>query len=168
MCFSHKWKATPKTPYNLPKERLSGVAPANQTKERSVHELFRRGIPEQKFEMWIVLAFLRKTTRIHKNGRNSWTFRFGPFFGLVYRGDSWVWLGVFSKSSPIKHADRESILTILDVILTESQNTMRQNIHWNHNVSIVCSNVGWELTLHVDQELAVFRWKCGLGINPKE
>ena len=25
----------------------------------------------------------------HKNGRNSWAFRFGPFFGLVCRGDSW-------------------------------------------------------------------------------
>ena len=24
-----------------------------------------------------------------KGGRNSWTFRFGPFFGLVCQGDSW-------------------------------------------------------------------------------
>ena len=39
--------------------------------------------------MWIVLVFLRKNTTIHRNGRNSWTFRFGPFFGLVCRGDSW-------------------------------------------------------------------------------
>ena len=63
--------------------------PANQTKERSVHELFA-GAFRNKSSMWIVLVFLRKNTRIHKNGRNSWTFRFGPFFGLVCRGDSWV------------------------------------------------------------------------------
>ena len=31
----------------------------------------------------------RKNTRIHKNGRYSWTLRFGPCFGLVCRGDSW-------------------------------------------------------------------------------
>ena len=68
--------------------KLSGVAPANQTKERSVHELFA-GAFRNKSSMWIVLVFLRKNTRIHKNGRNSWTFRFGPFFGLVCRGDSW-------------------------------------------------------------------------------
>ena len=68
----------------------SGVAPANQTKERSVHEL-RRGIPEQKFEMWIVLVFLRKNTRkfSQKWAKFIWIFRFGPFFGLVCRGDSW-------------------------------------------------------------------------------
>ena len=66
----------------------SGVAPANQTKERSVHELFA-GAFRNKSSMWIVLVFLRKNTRIHKNGRNSWTFRFGPFFGLVCRGDFW-------------------------------------------------------------------------------
>ena len=66
----------------------SGVAPANQTKERSVHEFFA-GAFRNKNSMWIVLVFLRKNTRIHKNGRNSWTFRFGPCFGLVCQGDSW-------------------------------------------------------------------------------
>ena len=71
-----------------PKASHSGVASANQRKASSW--TFPGGIPEQKFEMWIVLVFLRKNTRIHKNGRNSWTFRFGPFFGLVCRGDSWV------------------------------------------------------------------------------
>ena len=35
------------------------------------------------------LVLPRKSTRIHKNGRNSWTFCFGPFYGLVCRGDSW-------------------------------------------------------------------------------
>ena len=68
--------------------KKSGVAPANQTKERSVHELFA-GAFRNKSSMWTVLVFLRKNTRIHKNGRNSWTFRFGPFFGLVCRGNSW-------------------------------------------------------------------------------
>ena len=141
----------------------SGVAPANQTKERSVHELFagafrnKSSIRESclfsqgkpcreehsmdqcrsrlklsenferhwsirisgeihmdqslvhtfswgnshgpmvlkvllKFPPTLVLVhgwlFPRKTTRIHKNGRNSCTFRFGPFFGLVCRDDS--------------------------------------------------------------------------------
>ena len=68
---------------------VSGVALANQTKERSVHELFA-GAFRNKSSMWIVLVFQRKNTRIHKNGRNSWTFRFGPFFGLVCRGDFWM------------------------------------------------------------------------------
>ena len=49
----------------------------NQRKASSC--IFYGGIPEQKFDMWIVLVFPRKTTRIHKSGRNSWTFRFGPF-----------------------------------------------------------------------------------------
>ena len=69
--------------------RCSGVTPANQTKERPVHELFA-GAFRNKNSMWIVLVFPRKNTRIHKNGRNSWTFRFCPFFGLVCRGDSWM------------------------------------------------------------------------------
>ena len=67
----------------------SWVAPANQTKERPVHELFP-GAFRNKSSMWIALVFPRKNTRIHKNGRNSWTFCFGPFFGLVCRGDSWT------------------------------------------------------------------------------
>ena len=98
------------------KPLFSGVAgKPNQRKISSW--TFRRGIPEQKFEIWIVLLFLRKN-RIHKNGRNSWTFRFGPFFGLVCWGDSWflslswmfLWSGVrtrvvfkkggFSRCSP--------------------------------------------------------------------
>ena len=48
----------------------SRVAPANQAKGRSVHELFA-GAFRNKSSMWIVLVFLRKITRIHKNGRNS-------------------------------------------------------------------------------------------------
>ena len=43
----------------------SGVTPANQTKERSVHEFFT-GAFRNKSSMWIVLVFLRKNTRIHK------------------------------------------------------------------------------------------------------
>ena len=65
----------------------SGVATANQTKGRPVHELFP-GASWNKSSMWIALVFPRKNTRIHKNGRNSWTFRIGPFFGLVCRGHS--------------------------------------------------------------------------------
>ena len=81
MLHNYDWN-TPCNPWQemaSKKRLLLGVAPANQTKERSVH----------KSSMWIVRVFLRKNTRIHKNGRNSWTFRFGPFFGLVCRGDSW-------------------------------------------------------------------------------
>ena len=76
---------------------VSGVAPANQTKERSVHELFA-GAFRNKNSMWIELVFLRKNTRIHKNGRNSWTFRFGPFFGLVCRGDSWLYFAIWNAA----------------------------------------------------------------------
>ena len=53
----------------LPRVR-SGLGKPNQRKVSSW--TFRRGISEQK------------------NGRNSWTFRFAPFFGLVCRGDSWA------------------------------------------------------------------------------
>ena len=67
-------------------EIRSGPGKPNQKK--SVHELFA-GAFRNKSSMWTVLVFLRKNTRIHKNRRNSWTFRFGPFFGLVCRGDSW-------------------------------------------------------------------------------
>ena len=70
-------------------EDVSGVTPANQTKDRSVHELFAAAF-RNKSSMWIVLVFPQeKHQKIHKKGRNSWTFRFGPFFGLVGRGDSW-------------------------------------------------------------------------------
>ena len=66
----------------------SGVAPANQTKERSVSWTFHRGIPEQKFNVNRA-CFPKEKHRIHKNGRTSWTFRFGPLFGLVCWRDSW-------------------------------------------------------------------------------
>ena len=73
---------------NMPIFIRSGPGPlANQTKGRSVHELLT-GAFQNKSSMWIVLVFLRKNNRIHKNGRNSWTFRFGTFFGLVCQGDS--------------------------------------------------------------------------------
>ena len=50
---------------------------------------FPQGHPGTKVRyVSFVLVFLRKNARIHKNGRNSWTFRFGPFFGLVCRGDA--------------------------------------------------------------------------------
>ena len=60
-----------------------------QTEPKKGHELFT-GAFRKKSSMWIVLVFIRRNTRIHKNGRDSWTFRFGPFFGLVCRGDSWL------------------------------------------------------------------------------
>ena len=60
------------------------------TSKITVHELFTRAF-QNKCSMWIVLVFPRKTSRIHKNGRNSRTFpRFAPFFGLVCRADSWI------------------------------------------------------------------------------
>ena len=53
---------------------FSGVAPANQTKKKSRSWTFRRGIPEQKFDMWTVLVFLRKKTPefTQKWARNSY------------------------------------------------------------------------------------------------
>ena len=69
-----------------PKMVRSGPGKPNQRKVSSW--TFRRGIPEQKFNVNRA-CFLSKNIRIHKNERNSWTFRFGAFFGLVCRGDSW-------------------------------------------------------------------------------
>ena len=77
----------------------SGVVPANQTKKRSVHELFA-GANLSQNSMWIVLVFPRKNTRIRKKGWNSWTFRFGPFCGLVCRENSWVQMGGVPRALP--------------------------------------------------------------------
>ena len=63
-----------------------------QTKERPVHELFPGAFRNKTFN--VNRACLPKEK--HKNGRNSWTFCFGPFFGSVCRGDSW-----FSKVVPL-------------------------------------------------------------------
>ena len=73
----------------VPALKGKGVTPANQTKERSVHELFAGAFRNKSSRCESCLFSQGKNTRIHKNGRNSWTFRFGPFFGLVCRGDSW-------------------------------------------------------------------------------
>ena len=69
-------------------ENENVISEPNQRKVTSW--TFCRGIPEQKFEMWIVLVFQRKTPEFtQKWAKFIWTFRFGPFFGLVCRGDSW-------------------------------------------------------------------------------
>ena len=75
----------------------SGVAPANQT-QKSQFMNFSQGRSGTKVQCESCFVFLRKNTRIHKNGRNSWTFRFGPFFGLVCQGDSWMVLCSFHRS----------------------------------------------------------------------
>ena len=64
----------------------SGVAQANQTKERSVHELFA-GAFRNKSSMCIVLVFLRRNTRIHEKWAKFMNFSFWPFlwFGLPGR-----------------------------------------------------------------------------------
>ena len=62
-----------------------------QTKERSVHELFAGAFRNQS-SMWIALVFLGKNTRIHKKGRNSWTF-------LRFEALSLVW---FAGATPEK------------------------------------------------------------------
>ena len=95
--FEHNNISLPQIPCSHPSKPtspsvLSGVAPANQTKERSVHELFTGAFRNKSS------TFLRKNTRIHKNGRNSWTLRFGPFFNLVWRGDSWFSFDILSDS----------------------------------------------------------------------
>ena len=51
---------------------------------------FSQGHSGTKVQCESCLFSQGKNTRIHKNGRNSWTFRFAPFFGLVCRGDSWI------------------------------------------------------------------------------
>ena len=43
-----------------------------------------------------------------KNGRNAWTFRFGPFFGLVCRGDSWKSSG--QRTLPYRNEKRADSL----------------------------------------------------------
>ena len=74
----------------------SGPGKPNQRKVSSW--TFRRGIPEQKFNVNRA-CFPKENTRTHKKGRNSWTFRFGPFFGLVCWGDYTV-IVCTNKSAP--------------------------------------------------------------------
>ena len=50
---------------------------------------FRWGIPEQKFNVNRACSPKEKHQN-SQNGCNSWTFRLGPFFGLVCQGDSWL------------------------------------------------------------------------------
>ena len=82
-------------PYMLCNQRCYGVrrgifrSGPGKPNQRKVSSWTFAGAFRNKSSMWIVLVFLRKNTRIHKKGRNSWTFRFGPFFGLVCWGDSW-------------------------------------------------------------------------------
>ena len=65
----------------------SGPGKPNQRKVSSW--TLHRGIPEQKFNVNRA-CFPKEKHQNHENGRNSWTYRFGPFFGLVCRGDSWL------------------------------------------------------------------------------
>ena len=69
---------------------LSGVAPANQTKERSVHELFA-GAFWNRSSMWILLVFPRKNTRIYTKMGDIQMKLFVLALSLVWfcRGDSW-------------------------------------------------------------------------------
>ena len=66
---------------------LSGVAPANQTKERSVHELFTGAF-------WNKSSIVNRACFPEEKHQNSqkWAkfmnYSFGPFFGLVCQGDS--------------------------------------------------------------------------------
>ena len=86
-CSSRKESPSPSgCSYARARRTFSRVAPANQTKERSVQELFT-GAFRNKSSAWIVLVFLRKNTRIHKKGRNCMNFSFWPFlwFGLLGR-----------------------------------------------------------------------------------
>ena len=66
---------------------LSGVTPANQTKERSVHEVFT-GAFRNKSSMWIVLVFLRKTPEFTKMGEIHELFVLA--LSWVCRGDPWI------------------------------------------------------------------------------
>ena len=64
----------------------SGVAPANQTKERSVRELFCRGIPEQKFNVNRA-CFPKEKHQNSQKWAKFMNFSFWPFlwFGLPGR-----------------------------------------------------------------------------------
>ena len=66
---------------------FSGVAPAMQTKGRFMNFSQAHSGTKVQCESCLLFPKEQKNTRIHKNGRNSWTFCFGPFFGLVCRGD---------------------------------------------------------------------------------
>ena len=71
----------------MEKSQDSGVAVANQTKERSVHELFTRAF-RNKSSTFIVLVFLRKnTTEFRRKWPKFMNFSFWPFlwFGLPGR-----------------------------------------------------------------------------------
>ena len=71
---------------------ISGVAPANQTKERSVHELFTGAFPGTKVQCESCLFSKGKKPEFTKWARFM-NFSFGPFFGLVCRGRLLIFSG---------------------------------------------------------------------------
>ena len=75
------------SPLHLAKIRSLPGKP-NQRKASSW--TFPGGIPEQKFDMWVSCLFSQEKTPefTWKWAKFIWTFRFGPFFGLVCWGDS--------------------------------------------------------------------------------
>ena len=93
-----------------------GPGKPNQTKERS-----------EKSSMWIVLAFLRKNIRIHKNGRNSRTFCFGPFFSLVW----------FAGATPETKRSRCLGVRCWDPSLSSGYQNCGLGIHCRENFKIV-------------------------------
>ena len=78
------WTTYPSTV--LLRVQRSGVTPANQTKERPVHELFA-GAFRNKSSMWIVLVFPRKKHQNSQKWAKFMNFSFWPFlwFGLPGR-----------------------------------------------------------------------------------
>ena len=103
--------------------RFSGVAPANQTKERSVHKLFA-GAFRNKSSMWIVLVFLRKNTRIHKKGEIHELFVF-PL--------SLVW---FAGATPEFRGILRFVLTILRFRITLRTGCITLLIQINQKVNV--------------------------------
>ena len=70
---------------------------------------FCRGVPEQKFDVWIVLVFLWKNTRIHKNGRHS--------YELFVLALSLVW---FAGATPEKNGLFRKVHVLEALEITES------------------------------------------------
>ena len=63
---------------------------------------FSRGQTGTKVRCELFLFAKEKTPEFAQNGRNSWTIRFGPFFGLVCQGDLLMFGEGISKTSPWK------------------------------------------------------------------
>ena len=117
----------------------------------------------------IVLVFLREKHQGSQKRRNSWTSRFGPFFGLVCRGDSWK-RGVYESTpdhyvttSSRPNFSSESVSSLRAQRLTKFKIALRDwNLQARLNISSEPPTKPLFLWVILKVKIEFFKrdWKC--------